>query len=158
LLENRRIALEFESGSGLRYIAKPVLAISFFSIPHLAGKEQNKMSMKLYVGNISFNTTNQDLNDLFGTIGTVESANIIEDRETGRSRGFGFVEMASEADGQNAIAQLDGKEVDGRALKVNEAKPQQNRSGGGGGGGRGRDRGGYGGGGGGGGGYGGRSW
>ncbi len=97
------------------------------------------MSMKLYVGNISFNTSNQDLNDLFGAIGTVESANIIEDRETGRSRGFGFVEMASQAEGENAIAQLNGKEVDGRALKVNEAKPQENRSGGGG-------RGGYGGG------------
>jgi RNA recognition motif-containing protein len=102
--------------------------------------------MKLYVGNISFNTTNQDLNDLFGQIGTVESANIIEDRETGRSRGFGFVEMASQADGENAIAQLNGKEVDGRALKVNEAKPQQNRGGGYGGGGRGGNRGGYGGG------------
>lgn len=104
--------------------------------------------MKLYVGNISFNTSNQDLNDLFGAIGTVESANIIEDRETGRSRGFGFVEMASQAEGENAIAQLNGKEVDGRALKVNEAKPQENRSGGGG-------RGGYGGGGNRGGGYGG---
>ena len=100
--------------------------------------------MKLYVGNISFNTSNQDLNDLFGAIGTVESTNIIEARETGRSRGFGFVEMASQAEGENAIAQLNGKEVDGRALKVNEAKPQENRSGGGGGG-----RGGYGGGGGG---------
>jgi RNA recognition motif-containing protein len=100
--------------------------------------------MKLYVGNLSFNTSNQDLNDLFGAIGTVESANIIEDRETGRSRGFGFVEMASQAEGENAIAQLNGKEVDGRELKVNEAKPQESRGGGGGG------RGGYGGGGGGG--------
>ncbi len=113
--------------------------------------------MKIYVGNLSFNTTNQDLNDLFGEIGPVESANVIEDRETGRSRGFGFVEMTNQADGENAIAQLNGKEVDGRQLKVNEAKPQE-RSGGGGG------RGGYGGGGGrggnrgGGGGYGGRSW
>ncbi len=104
------------------------------------------MSMKLYVGNLSFNTTNQDLNELFGTIGTVESANVIEDRETGRSRGFGFVEMSSKEDGENAIAQLNGKEVDGRELKVNEAKPQENRGGGGGRGGRG----GYGGGGGGG--------
>ena len=127
------------------------------------------MSMKLYVGNLSFNTSNQDLNDLFGEIGTVESTNIIEDRETGRSRGFGFVEMANSEDGDKAIAELNGKEVDGRTLKVNEAKPQENRSGGGGGG-----RGGYGGGGGGGrggsggggnrsgggggGGYGGRSW
>ena len=116
------------------------------------------MSMKLYVGNLSFNTSNQDLNDLFGAIGTVESTNIIEDRETGRSRGFAFVEMSSQADGENAIAQLNGKEVDGRELKVNEAKPQENRSGGGGGGGRGGNRGGGGGGyggGGGGGGYGG---
>lgn len=103
--------------------------------------------MKIYVGNLSFNTSNQDLNDLFGTIGTVTSANIIEDRETGRSRGFAFVEMESEAEGQNAIAQLNGKEVDGRELKVNEAKPQENRGGGGrggygGGGGRGGNRGG----------------
>ena len=111
------------------------------------------MSMKLYVGNLSFNTTNQDLNDLFGEIGTVESTNIIEDRETGRSRGFAFVEMSSQAEGETAIAQLNGKEVDGRELKVNEAKPQENRGGGGrggwgGGGGRGGNRGGYGGGGG----------
>jgi RNA recognition motif-containing protein len=98
--------------------------------------------MKLYVGNLSFNTSNQDLSDLFASVGTVESANIIEDRETGRSRGFGFVEMASKEEGQNAISQLNGKEVDGRELKVNEAKPQENRGGGGGG------RGGYGGGGG----------
>ena len=101
--------------------------------------------MKLYVGNLSFNTSNQDLNDLFGEIGPVESANIIEDRETGRSRGFGFVEMQNQADGETAIAQLNGKEVDGRELKVNEAKPQERNGGGGGGG-----RGGYGGGGGGG--------
>ena len=126
--------------------------------------------MKLYVGNLSFNTTNQDLNNLFGTVGTVESSNVIEDRETGRSRGFGFVEMATQAEGEAAIAQLNGKEVDGRELKVNEAKPQERSGGGGrggfgGGGGRGGSRGGgggYGGGGGGnrggGGGYGGGSW
>lgn len=112
--------------------------------------------MKLYVGNLSFNTTNQDLNDLFGEIGQVESANIIEDRETGRSRGFGFVEMTNQADGETAISQLNGKEVDGRQLKVNEAKPQGDRGGRGGGGGyggggRGGNRGG-------GGGYGGRSY
>ncbi len=101
------------------------------------------MSMKLYVGNLSFNTSSQDLNEIFGAIGTVESTNIIEDRETGRSRGFGFVEMSSKEEGENAIAQLNGKEVDGRELKVNEAKPQESRGGGGGG------RGGYGGGGGG---------
>lgn len=100
------------------------------------------MSMKLYVGNLSFNTSTQDLEQIFGEVGTVDSANIIEDRETGRSRGFGFIEMSSKEEGQNAISQLDGKEVDGRSLKVNEAKPQENRGGGGGG------RGGYGGGGG----------
>ncbi len=95
------------------------------------------MSMKLYVGNLSFNTSTQDLEDIFAAIGTVDSTNIIEDRETGRSRGFGFVEMSSKEDGQNAIAQLDGKEIDGRSLKVNEAKPRENNGGG---------RGGYGGG------------
>ena len=104
------------------------------------------MSMKLYVGNLSFNTSASDLQNLFGELGTVESANLIEDRETGRSRGFAFVEMSSQAEGENAIAQLNGKEVDGRELKVNEAKPQEKRSNGGGGGGRGN----YGGGGGGG--------
>ena len=103
------------------------------------------MSMKLYVGNLSFNTSTSDLEQLFGEVGTVESTNIIEDRETGRSRGFGFVEMSSKEEGENAIATLNGKEVDGRELKVNEAKPQESRGGGGGGG-----RGGYGGGGGGG--------
>ena len=102
------------------------------------------MSMKLYVGNLSFNTSVTDLQNLFGEIGTVESANVIEDRETGRSRGFAFVEMASQAEGENAIAQLNGKEVDGRELKVNEAKPQESR-GAGGGGGRGGNRGGGGG-------------
>ena len=109
------------------------------------------MSMKLYVGNLSFNTSNQDLSDLFSQAGTVESANVIEDRETGRSRGFGFVEMASKAEGQAAIEQLNGKEVDGRELKVNEAKAREERGGGGGrggyggGGGRGGNRGGGGG-------------
>lgn len=92
------------------------------------------MSMKLYVGNLSFDATEQDLQDTFGEIGTVESVNIIEDRDTGRSRGFGFVEMSSKEEGQNAISQLDGKEMDGRNLKVNEAKPRENRGGGGGGG------------------------
>ena len=103
--------------------------------------------MKLYVGNLSFNTTNQDLNQLFGQVGTVVSSNVIEDRETGRSRGFGFVEMSSKEEGENAIAQFDGKEIDGRTLKVNEAKPQERRSNGGGGYGGGGGRGGYGGGG-----------
>ena len=99
------------------------------------------MSNKLYVGNLSFNTTEQDLEETFGALGTVESTNIIEDRDTGRSRGFGFVEMSSQEEAQNAISELDGKELDGRNLKVNAAKPRENRGGGGGrGGGRGGSR------------------
>jgi RNA recognition motif-containing protein len=90
------------------------------------------MSSKLYVGNLSFNTTTQDLETMFGESGTVESTNIIEDRETGRSRGFGFVEMSSKEEAQKAISALDGREVDGRSLKVNEAKPQEDRGGNGG--------------------------
>ena len=90
------------------------------------------MSMKLYVGNLSFSTTNTDLNDLFAQSGTVESARIVTDRDSGLSRGFGFVEMADRTDGEAAINQLNGREVNGRALKVNEAKPQEPRTGGGG--------------------------
>ena len=105
------------------------------------------MSMKLYVGNLSFKTNTQDLEQLFAQVGTVESTNIIEDRETGRSRGFGFVEMSSKEEGEKAIEEFNGKELDGRELKVNEAKPQENRGGGGGRGGYGGGRGGYGGGG-----------
>jgi uncharacterized membrane protein YgcG len=122
-------------------------------------KVYNFMSTKLYVGNLSFNTSTQELEQMFGEVGTVESANIIEDRETGRSRGFAFVEMSSKEEAQNAISALNGKEIDGRELTVNEAKPREDRGGGGGGnrGGGGGGRGGYGGGGGrgGGGGYGG---
>src|SRR3989449_11655806 len=117
------------------------------------------MSMKLYVGNPSFQTSSEDLQQLFAQAGTVESASVVEDRDTGRSRGFGFVEMSSKEEGEAAIAQFNGKEVNGRALNVNEAKPRENRGGGGGRGfgGGGGGRGGYGGGGnrGGGGGYGG---
>jgi len=107
------------------------------------------MSTKLYVGNLSFNTSTQELEQMFGEVGTVESANIIEDRETGRSRGFAFVEMSSKEEAQNAISTLNGKEIDGRELTVNEAKPREDRGGGGGNRGGGGGRGGYGGGGGG---------
>ena len=98
------------------------------------------MSMKLYVGNLSFQTSSDDLNQLFAQVGTVESAAVVEDRETGRSRGFGFVEMSSKEEAAKAIEQFNGKEVNGRNLNVNEAKPREdrgNRGGGGGGGGRG---------------------
>ena len=85
------------------------------------------MSNKLYVGNFSYNTSNQDLIDLFSPSGTVTSANIIEDRETGRSRGFGFVEMATKEEGEAAIKRFNGHDLSGRALKVNAAKPRENR-------------------------------
>lgn len=106
------------------------------------------MSMKLYVGNLSFETSNEDLQQLFSQAGTVESANVIEDRETGRSRGFAFVEMSSKEEGSAAIQQFNGHEVGGRALNVNEAKPREDRGGFGGGAkrsGNGGGRGGYGG-------------
>ena len=89
------------------------------------------MSTKLYVGNLAFQTTSQELQQLFGQAGTVQSASVVEDRDTGRSRGFAFVEMSSEEEATSAIAQFNGKEVSGRALKVNEAKPRENRAGGG---------------------------
>jgi RNA recognition motif-containing protein len=85
------------------------------------------MSMKLYVGNLSFNTSSQDLEAMFGQVGTVESTNIIADRETGRSRGFAFVEMSSKEEGQSAISTLSGKEINGREILVNEAKPREDR-------------------------------
>jgi RNA recognition motif-containing protein len=116
------------------------------------------MSMKLYVGNLSFQTSSEDLRDLFSQAGTVESASVVEDRDTGRSRGFGFVEMATKEEGEAAIAQFNGKDLQGRNLNVNEARPREDRGGGGnrggfGGGGNrgggGGGRGGYGGGGGG---------
>ncbi|MDX2034002.1 MAG: RNA-binding protein [Blastocatellia bacterium] len=93
------------------------------------------MSMKLYVGNLSFGTTAEDLQELFSQVGAVESTSMITDRDTGRSRGFAFVEMSSKSEGEAAIAKFNGSEVDGRALTVNEAKPRENRAGGGFGGG-----------------------
>jgi len=118
------------------------------------------MTIRLFVGNLNFKTSSEDLQELFGQVGEVQSASVVTDRETGRSRGFGFVEMASQEDGQRAIEQFNGKEFNGRNLTVNEARPREDRGGygggggygnrgGRGGGGGGRDRGGYGGGGGG---------
>src|SRR5437899_3558800 len=111
------------------------------------------MAKKLYVGNLTYGVTDSDLQQLFEPHGTVQSAQVIMDRDTGRSKGFGFVEMGNDQEAQAAIAALNGQDSGGRALTVNEAKPREDR-GGGGGGGRG-GRGGYGGGGGGGGGRGG---
>ena len=102
------------------------------------------MAKKLYVGNLSYDTTDSDLRELFEEHGTVDSAQVIMDRDSGRSKGFGFVEMSSDQEAQAAIDALNGQEVGGRALTVNEAKPREDRGGGGG-----RGRGGYGGGGGG---------
>ena len=99
-------------------------------------------SMKLYVGNLPYQTGESDLESMFGAYGQVESAKIIMDRDSGRSKGFGFVEMASRSEAEQAIAELNGSDVGGRQIKVNEARPRENRGGGG--------RGGYGGGGGGG--------
>ena len=95
------------------------------------------MSTKLYVGNLAFETTSADLQAMFAQAGTVQSASVVEDRDTGRSRGFAFVEMSTNDEAASAIEQFNGKEIAGRTLKVNEAKPRENRNGFGG------DRGGY---------------
>ncbi len=108
------------------------------------------MSTKLYVGNLSFGVTSDDLHEHFAQAGAVESAKVVEDRDTGRSRGFGFVEMSSAEEAQAAIEQFNGQDLDGRNLVVNEARPREEGGGGGSRGGGGGGRGGYGGGGGGG--------
>jgi len=88
------------------------------------------MSMKLYVGNLAFETSDENLRQHFTQAGTVETATVVEDRETGRSRGFGFVEMATKEEGEAAIAQFDGNDLNGRNLRVNAAKPRESRDGG----------------------------
>jgi RNA recognition motif-containing protein len=93
------------------------------------------MAMKLYVGGLAYSVTDQELQELFATMGAVESAVVIKDRDSGQSKGFGFVEMTEVKDGQNAIKELNGKELSGRAIIVNEARPREERSSGGGGGG-----------------------
>lgn len=94
------------------------------------------MNNKLYVGNLPFNVTEPDLQDLFGQAGTVSDVMLVQDKFTGKSRGFAFVTMGSENEAQNAIEQFHGKALEGRALTVNVARPREERSGGGGGGGR----------------------
>ena len=106
------------------------------------------MGKKLYVGNLTYGTDDAALTELFGQFGTVQSAQVIIDRDTGRSKGFGFVEMGSDQEAQAAITGLHGKQIEGRTLTVNEARPKEDRPRGGGGGGGGGGRGGYGGGGG----------
>ena len=93
------------------------------------------MGTKLYVGNLPYSTTSQELNEMFAAHGGVKSADVIMDRETGRSKGFGFVEMNSEEEAKKAIEALNGQKMNGRPLTVNEAKPREDRGGGGGGGG-----------------------
>ena len=111
---------------------------------HLTSKGQ-QMAKKIYVGNLSFQTTDADLNQMFSEVGQVESVQIITDRDTGRSKGFGFVEMSDDEAAAKAIERFNGKEVNGRALTVNEARPMERRdSGSRGSGGGGRDRGGRG--------------
>ena len=105
------------------------------------------MAKKIYVGNLSFQTTETDLNNMFSEVGPVESVQIITDRDTGRSKGFGFVQMQDDESAEKAIERFNGKEVNGRALTVNEARPMERRDSGSRGGGQGRggrDRGGYG--------------
>ena len=98
------------------------------------------MGKKLYCGNLSYNTTSSDLDQMFAEFGTVKSAEVISDRDTGRSKGFGFVEMNDANEARTAIAELSDKEHDGRRITVNEARPREERSGGGGGGGGGGRR------------------
>ena len=93
--------------------------------------------MKLYVGNLSYSTTEGDLTELFSEVGTIQSAQLMKDRDTGQSRGFAFVELSDRSEGEAAISRFNGHTLNGRALKVNEAKPQENRNGGS------RDRGGF---------------
>jgi RNA recognition motif-containing protein len=118
--------------------------------------QENEMGKRLFVGNLSYNTTEMDLRDAFGQLGTVADAKVVMDRDTGRPRGFAFVEMSTDEEAQNAIQQFNGRELDGRAIVVNEAQERSGGGGGRGGGGGGRGFGGGGGRGGGGGGGGGR--
>jgi RNA recognition motif-containing protein len=122
------------------------LSLGILFLPALQSIQRiEKMGTKLYVGNLSFRTTSEELREAFAAVGTVESASVIEDRDTGRSRGFAFVEMATPEEAAAAIEQFNGKDFGGRNLTVNEAKPRTDR--GGRGGGYGGGRGGYGGGG-----------
>src|SRR5262245_1815580 len=139
----RRVRLLPQGGSGPQWVRRARAVLP----------RRPSMGRKLYVGNLTYGVTNSTLEQMFAAHGTVESAQVIMDRDTGRSKGFGFVEMKTDQEAQAAIAAMNGKEVDGRSLTVNEAKPREDRGGGRGGSGGGRGgygggRGGYGGGGG----------
>ncbi len=116
-------------------ILDPVFGNSLWKAP-VCRTVKHHMSNKLFVGNLSFNATENTLNDAFAAFGTVTETNLMMDRETGRPRGFGFITMSSAEEAQKAIAGMNGKEMDGRALTVNVAKPREERAPGGGGGGR----------------------
>src|SRR4029079_1028949 len=119
--------------SRLRPAPSPFLVFKTMSY----SKEEPHMGSKIYVGGLPYSATEQQLSDLFGAHGAVASARIITDKFTGQSRGFGFVEMSSDSEAKAAITALNGSDMGGRSLTVNEAKPMEQRSGGGGGGGRG---------------------
>lgn len=112
-------------------VSTGVVPIIFLSGPQSLG---GIVGRKLYVGNLPYSATESDLSEKFAESGTVESCKLITDRDTGQSKGFGFVEMATDGEAQAAIDRLNGTDYDGRPMKVNEAKPQERRSGGGGGG------------------------
>ena len=126
-------------------ILDPVFGNSLWKAP-VCRTVKHHMSNKLFVGNLSFNTTENSLNDAFAAFGTVTETNMMMDRETGRPRGFGFITMSSAEEAQKAIEGMNGKDMDGRALTVNVAKPREERAPGGGGGGCRREYGGSGGG------------
>src|ERR1051325_8685849 len=150
-LSTRTVVLVF-SGSAHRLLASPPGGPPFL-VPFQSPRKVNTgrmlsrssaVAMKLYVGNLSYNVTNTSLEELFAQFGSVRSAQVITDRDTGRSKGFGFVEMSDDNAAREAIAALHEKEYDGRNLTVNEARPREDRGGGGGGGSRGGGGGGYG--------------
>lgn len=111
------------------------LSISFRPLERPLQPSEVKMGKKLYIGNLSFQATEQDLSESFAQFGTVESCRIITDRDTGRSKGFAFVEMSTDQEAADVIEKMNGASLDGRPLKISEARPQESRGGGGGGGG-----------------------
>ena len=134
LLDGLSLSRHGESSSELSsvMILNPAFGNSLWKVT-VCRTVKHHMSNKLFVGNLSFNTTENDLNDAFAAFGTVTETNLMMDRMTNRPRGFGFVTMSSAEEAQKAIAAMNGKEIDGRALTVNVAKPREERTGGGGG-------------------------